>query len=199
MSDDLLLSAMHDDTASSDERNDSMEWESSAVGEEGLNSVVADGGDLVPDDPVGYGDFALPEGMEADEQSDQDFRTIAKELGLPRKSAQKLVDFYAQIQARQATYWNDAVKGWKDSVMNDPEIGGTEWTQAKQHIARARDLLGGEEFVDFVESTGIGNHPALLRFCYRAGKLLAEDSPADGRSVSASRSAADVLFGDLRR
>ena len=51
----------------------------------------------------------------------------------------------------------------------------------------------------FTVPTIQSNHPALLRFCLRAGKLLSEDSSIEGSGSPSGggRSAAEVLFGDL--
>jgi len=198
MGDDLLMGAVYDDTES---RQDQGMNQVENGGEDffGETGVVREGETFVPDEAVGYGDFSLPEGMVADEGMATDFRGLAKELNLPRGGAQKLVDFYAEAQAKQAREYHQQIQQWKDQVMSDAEMGGHRWSESQRYIAKARDFLGGEEFVDFVESTGIGNHPALLRFCLRAGKLLTEDSAAEGssRTFGAGRSAADVLFGDL--
>ena len=181
MSEDLMLGAVHDDTNGS-----SAEMDFLGESMEGQASTESnfEGEGLVPDSPLGYGDFSIPEGMVADEGMAQGFSGLAQEMGLTKGNAQKLVDFYAEAQAQQAKLYHETVQGWKDS---------------QRYIAKARDMLGGDEFVTFVEETGIGNHPALLRFCLRAGKLLSEDSSIEGSGSPSGggRSAAEVLFGDL--
>lgn len=196
MSEDLMLGAVHDDTNGS-----SAEMDFLGESMEGQASTESnfEGEGLVPDSPLGYGDFSIPEGMVADEGMAQGFSGLAQEMGLTKGNAQKLVDFYAEAQAQQAKLYHETVQGWKNTVMSDSEMGGHRWADSQRYIAKARDMLGGDEFVTFVEDTGIGNHPALLRFCLRAGKLLSEDSSIEGSGSPSGggRSAAEVLFGDM--
>lgn len=198
MNDDLLMGAVHTDMDNS--ALEGVHEESVEAVEAETTGVEAKGESFVPDHPMGYGDFSLPEEMVVDGQMDEGFKSLAQEIGLPKGSAQKLVDFYAEAQARQMKDYHHQVQAWKDQAMGDAELGGHRWAESQRHIAKARDVLGGQEFVDFVEATGIGNHPALLRFCMRAGKMLSEDSSIEGSSqLGSSRNAADVLFGDLTR
>jgi|GEM_PF-2725433 Microcystin-dependent protein len=139
MGDDLLMGAVHDDTESrQDQGMDQME----TGGEDffGEAGVVREGETFVPDEAVGYGDFSLPEGMVADEGMATEFRGLAKELNLPQGGAQKLVDFYAEAQAKQAREYHQQIQQWKDQVMSDAEMGGHRWSESQRYIAKARDF-----------------------------------------------------------
>lgn len=63
------------------------------------------------------------------------------------------------------------------------EWGGDEKYAAKVETAvMAVKEFGGDELVNFLESTGLGNHPALIKTFANIGQGLREDSFEGGRS-----------------
>lgn len=65
----------------------------------------------------------------------------------------------------------------KDKDGNDvPAFDGKTLPEVQKVAARALDQLGGEGLRTFLDETGMGNHPALVLFAYRAGKAIKEDS-----------------------
>lgn len=122
------------------------------------------------------------------------FEPIAKELGLSQEQAQKLVDIYPQIQQQQAEAWSKQVADWGEQVKADKEIGGDKFNASVGAAQRALDQFGNTELREYLNASGLGNHPALVRFCAKVGKAMAEDTfvvPNQG----GQRSAADVLYG----
>lgn len=149
--------------------------------------------DKKPAAPEKY-DFAAPEGQELDANALSVFEPIAKELGLTQEQAQKLVDIYPQIQQQQAEAWSKQIADWGEQVKADKEIGGDKFNASVGLAQRALDQFGNPELREYLNASGLGNHPALVRFCAKVGKSMAEDSfvmPNQG----GQRSAADVLYG----
>ncbi|CAI0712139.1 Uncharacterised protein [Serratia quinivorans] len=150
--------------------------------------------DKKPAAPEKY-EFAAPEGQELDANALSVFEPIAKELGLTQEQAQKLVDIYPQIQQQQAEAWSKQVAEWGEQVKADKEIGGDKFTASVGLAQRALDQFGNPELREYLQVSGLGNHPALVRFCTKVGKSMAEDSfvvPNQG----GQRSAADILYGN---
>ncbi|MGO1171213.1 MAG: peptidase [Serratia liquefaciens] len=150
--------------------------------------------DKKPAAPEKY-EFAAPEGQELDANALSVFEPIAKELGLTQEQAQKLVDIYPQIQQQQAEAWSKQVADWGEQVKADKEIGGDKFTASVGLAQRALDQFGNPELREYLQASGLGNHPALVRFCAKVGKSMAEDSfvvPNQG----GQRSAADILYGN---
>ncbi|CAI1025321.1 Uncharacterised protein [Serratia ficaria] len=140
-------------------------------------------------------EFAAPDGQELDANALSVFEPIAKELGLTQEQAQKLVDIYPQIQQQQAEAWSKQVAEWGEQVKADKEIGGDRFTASVGLAQRALDQFGNPELREYLNASGLGNHPALVRFCAKVGKSMAEDSfvvPNQG----GQRSAADILYGN---
>lgn len=150
--------------------------------------------DKKPAVPEKY-EFAAPEGQELDANALAVFEPIAKELGLTQEQAQKLVDIYPQIQQQQAEVWSKQVADWGEQVKADKEIGGDKFNASVGAAQRALDQFGNPELREYLQVSGLGNHPALVRFCAKVGKSMAEDSfvvPNQG----GQRSAADILYGN---
>lgn len=139
-------------------------------------------------------EFSAPEGQELDANALAVFEPIAKELGLSQEQAQKLVDIYPQIQQQQAEAWSKQVADWGEQVKADKEIGGDKFNASVGAAQRALDQFGNTELREYLNASGLGNHPALVRFCAKVGNAMAEDSfvvPNQG----GQRSAADILYG----
>lgn len=139
-------------------------------------------------------EFTPPEGQELDANALAVFEPIAKELGLSQEQAQKLVDIYPQIQRQQAEAWSKQVADWGEQVKADKEIGGDKFNASVGAAQRALDQFGNPELREYLNASGLGNHPALVRFCAKVGKAMAEDTfvvPNQG----GQRSAADILYG----
>lgn len=139
-------------------------------------------------------EFTPPEGQELDANALAVFEPIAKELGLSQEQAQKLVDIYPQIQQQQAEAWSKQVADWGEQVKADKEIGGDKFNASVGAAQRALDQFGNPELREYLNASGLGNHPALVRFCAKVGKAMAEDTfvvPNQG----GQRSAADILYG----
>lgn len=140
-------------------------------------------------------EFSAPEGQELDANALAVFEPIAKELGLSQEQAQKLVDLYPQIQQQQAEAWSKQVADWGEQVKADKEIGGDKFNASVGAAQRALDQFGNTELREYLNASGLGNHPALVRFCAKVGKAMAEDTfvvPGQG----GQRSAADILYGN---
>ncbi|WP_175460974.1 peptidase, partial [Vibrio parahaemolyticus] len=131
--------------------------------------------DKKPAAPEKY-EFAAPEGQALDANALAVFEPIAKELGLTQEQAQKLVDIYPQIQQQQAEAWSKQIAEWGEQVKADKEIGGDKFNASVGLAQRALDQFGNPELREYLNASGLGNHPALVRFCAKVGKSMAEDS-----------------------
>jgi hypothetical protein len=153
--------------------------------------------DTVPED--GVYKLTMPEGVELDAEMATALGADFKELGLTHAQAQKLTDKYiATMQARETgklQQWGERIQGWADTAKKDPEIGGAKWDATVADAQRAIKALGTPELKDYLNASGGGNHPELIRVLAKAGALIKEDSPAgggDGKGRPAE--AAHVLF-----
>ena len=105
------------------------------------------------------------------------FGDVAKELDLPQEAAQKVLDKVAPVmQARQAKVVEDAKTEWANDSKSDQEFGG-ESLEANLEIAKTSlNKFGTDALKSLLSESGLGNHPEVIRFMYRAGKAISEDS-----------------------
>lgn len=142
------------------------------------------GGESGGDDqssPESYSDFTLPEGMELDANVMEQAGPLFKELGLDQAGAQKAVDFYANLvqegvrsQTDQASQMRN---DWVDQSKTDKEFGGDNFEQSISVAQTAINKFGTPELKQLLETTGVGNHPEVIRLMWNVGKLIQEDIP----------------------
>lgn len=141
-------------------------------------------------------EFKTAEGQELDAEAVKAFEPIAKELNLSNEQAQKLVDMYGskimpKLVEQQAAQWQQQIEQWAEQVKADKDLGTDASIGAAQ---KAMDKFGSPELKQYLNETGLGNHPELVRIFANIGKAMSEDGLVTGNSGGA-KSAADVLFG----
>ena len=105
------------------------------------------------------------------------FGDVAKELDLPQEDAQKVLDKVAPvIQERQAKMLEQVRADWANESQTDEEFGGEALNENLNVAKQALDAFGTDAFKSLLVETGFGNHPEIIRFMYRAGKAISEDS-----------------------
>lgn len=129
--------------------------------------------------PEAYEDFTLPEGMEMDAEVLGEFKNLAKELNIPQAKAQQLIDFQTQLATKQAEEYQAAVvkqsQEWAASIKNDPEIGGENYEKSVASAIKVIQSFGDPALTELLNTTGLGNHPSLFKFCHRISAAISED------------------------
>ena len=121
-------------------------------------------------------EFKAPEGSEFDPEVIGQFSEVAKELNLPQEAAQKIIDKIAPVMAeKQARVIEQARNAWADSSKGDKEFGGDKLDANLAVAKKSLDTFGTPELRALLNESGLGNHPEVIRFMYRAGKAISED------------------------
>ncbi|EDT1794292.1 peptidase [Salmonella enterica subsp. enterica] len=144
-------------------------------------------------------EFKPAEGQELDAAALEQFEPIARELNLTNEQAQKMVDLYGSkimpmVQQQQVEAWQKTTEQWAADVKADKEIGGDKLTSNLSAAQRALAQFGTPELKEYLEGTGLGNHPELVKAFVKVGKAMSEDGMVTGKE-SGQRSAAEVLYG----
>jgi hypothetical protein len=161
-----------------------------------------------PEVDAAYEITGLPEGMEIDQTALEALTPVARELGLSNAGASKLAAIYAEQLPRVLDEHNanmtqqilDTRKAWEgESVAaikgetklvtktgDEISFDGKSIKQVQADAARAIDRLAPTGFREFLNETGIGQHPAMVAILYQAGKTLAEDSNHEPSDASKS-------------
>lgn len=161
-------------------------------GGDDAGNAGAEGSQTPPDT---YADFAMPEGVTIDAELLSEATPLFKELGLTQEQAQKLVDFQAkQVQAgsqKQVDAFNQQLDEWREQSENDKEFGGDKFDENVKVAQAAINKFGTPELKQLLNDYGVGNHPEVIRFMVRVGKLTAEDVPGGDNNPTTTQD--DVL------
>lgn len=136
----------------------------------------------------------VPEGLQLEAAGLDELKAIVNDATLtPSARAQKLVDFAAKSNIASHT---QRVKGWADETRNDPEIGGAKLDETLA-VARKTVALAPPEMKEVLNASGLGNHPAFVKWAYAIGKKLSEDAfvPSGGAAKAAPVDTAQRLYG----
>lgn len=153
--------------------------------------------DKVDGAPENYTDFSLPDGVELDTDLMSRFGDIAKTLNLTQEQAQELVDLqtsslgdYAKDQTKA---WDTLKEEWATAAKTDKEFGGAAFNENLATARKAVDQFGTPELKEMFDITGTGNHPEVLRFLWKIGKAISEDSIRVG-SANNTVDAASLIY-----
>lgn len=121
-------------------------------------------------------EITVPKDGEINAELLNNFKQVFHKSGLMPRQAQAIVDTY--LQHEKKSY--DAMVTEHDAELKQ-ELEGLqkEWGQAyPKQIALAKmavNDLGGKEFVDYLEETGLGSDPTVIRFMAKVGSIMGED------------------------
>lgn len=188
---DTLAGASGADTTKGSQGSDTLQG---ASGNEGTKGEPKPGGNAADDfkphgAPEAYADPTVPEGMELDKALIEKFSPVVKELDLSQAGFQKLSDAFSEWRKGEAEAstkaWNDTLDTWAKDSKADTEIGGANYDA---NLGTAKKVLNTfwktpeehQAWSEFVDSTGVGEHPVLKRLLVRIGKTIKDDTPVPG-------------------
>jgi len=150
-------------------------------------------------------EFKAPEGVTFDQAQIDAFTPVAKELGLTNEQAQKLVDLQtthaANAATAQAAQWKSVTDAWAAETKADKDIGGVKFNENVGIASKAIDKFGTPELRKALDDSGMGNHPAVVRFFVNVGRQISEDTMASGNAGGggAPKTAAEILFPGMTK
>lgn len=158
-------------------------------------------GDKPEGAPESY-EFKAPEGVVFDDAVIGEFSTVAKELGLSQDAAQKIVErLTPKLAERTAQAQAEAVTRYRTELVSqvkaDKEIGGDKLNERLAVADKALSAFGTPELRTLLNTSGLGDHPEIIRAFYRAGIAISEDKFVLGgtKPTKAEQSAASKLYG----
>ena len=148
--------------------------------------------------PESYEVFDLPDDFDMNEDTLGEYHTFAKENNLTQEQAQRGVDMVAQMKQAEMNQWVEQQKSWVDTAKQDAEYGGDKFEENIAVAVKARDSFGTSEFNEMLDSSGLGNHPEMIRFLNRVGKAISEDSVVVGGNSTSALSREAVLYPSMQ-
>lgn len=120
-------------------------------------------------------------GTEVDQALLDKATPIFRELNLSNEGAQKVADFYAEMQAGDAAAAQTEVDEWIEQCKANPEIGGVNFETNVKKAQAALGWIGTPTLSKFLSETGMGSHPEVVGMFLRLHNKIGEDTIA-GRS-----------------
>lgn len=159
--------------------------------------------------PETYADYKLPAGVELAADDLAKVNATFKELGLTQVQAQKLIDLQSSLQVAQTSAQAEAMKAtfdkqasdWAAEAKADKDLGGDKFDATVVTAQKAMQQFGTPELRDFLNSSGIGNHPQMIKLFHKVGTALSEDKiaiPGSDATEDAPLSHAQAMFGDVK-
>jgi hypothetical protein len=139
-------------------------------------------------------ELQLPEGMSVDQGLLDEFKAVASDAKLTAaERAQKSLDLAVKHQQAMVDAHHARVNEWAESVKTDKELGGEKLPETLATARKAIDL-GPPELKELLNSSGLGNHPAVVKWAYTVGKALSEDRFVRGQAPQAQGSRESRLY-----
>ena len=135
--------------------------------------------------PEKYADFVMPEGVTADSAILAGFSEIAKAQNLTQEDAQKFVDFHNNSVKAMIDGHAAQVAAWPAEIAKDAELGGADSPAKIATAQRAIAKFGTPALKTMLDTYGFGNHPEFVRFAYKVGSAIKEDSVSGTHGATA--------------
>ena len=185
------------------------------------SQATSEAGGSQTQQPTGYESITMPEGYTMNDEQLSDVTTFAKDLGLDQAGAQKAVDKHLEMMGKVRDRGMQAQETmhseWATETRNDKEFGGSNLSE---NIAGARKAMNsfsepavndgkpvlhqegpmkGQQMTEmevFMNDSGWGNHPAVIRVFHRISKAMSEDSFVSGSLAppSTKKTQAEVMY-----
>lgn len=156
-----------------------------------------------PEDPDKY-EFqrpTLPDGMPYDEDAEKSLRQWAHANGLNKRQTKNLYDNYAKLQIERHAAWHQHQQQAKaETLAKLQREHGPQFDQAMTSARTVMQQYGDPEFRQYLDESGLGNDPRLIRIFAKIGKDVAGESKLKGAPVDTTGPAdLDVAIANFRR
>lgn len=137
---------------------------------------------------IEYEAFTLPEGIEEDAEVMDAFKEYAREAGLDQAKAQSAVDLGMKLAQKtaenvmqsQIQAWAEQRENWVCEIKADAEFGGGKFQETVIRANRALERFADADTIRYLQESGFGDNPGLIRLLARADKAMGEDKAIDG-------------------
>jgi len=162
--------------------------------------------DEAGDDAPAEFKLTAPEGME-DFQGDMDtFSSEATDWMKenPKATPAEALSWAANRQANListqssevAEAFTKQIDSWEGEAKADKDIGGDNFDANLGIAKKAIDTFGDESLKAILNESGLGSHPAVIKFAVNAGKALSDAPVIKTNDGTAKKTLAQSLYGD---
>lgn len=168
---------------------------------EGEPAPEGEGDKVEGDEPQPYADLTPPEGFEAlDTDALAAATPLMRKFGVADDQAQDFINEAAPVikgmlekaaaagAAAQEAQQNQIRADWANELKADKDFGGANYEKTVARAAAGLDKFFAPEFREFLNATGLGNHPEMVRGFAKIGEHFGEGEvivgePGEGRKA----------------
>jgi hypothetical protein len=156
-----------------------------------------------PEDPDKY-EFerpALPDGMPYDEDAEKSLRQWAHANGLNKRQTKNLYDNYAKLQIERHAAWHQHQQQAKaETLAKLQREHGAQFDNAMVSARTVMQQYGDPEFRQYLDESGLGNDPRLIRIFARIGKDVTGETKLKGAPAETAQPAdLEVAIANFRK
>lgn len=142
--------------------------------------------------------FEFPEGVEPNEEGVKAFQELAHGLKLSKDTAQALMQYDLDRQAKAIA---DDESAAKDALAKMKEDLGGNYDAGASLVKKVLHTFEGDEILSMMDDEGnlLGNSVPFFKFIMRIGAGISEDkleTPTNPGGGKTKKSAADTLYGE---
>jgi hypothetical protein len=132
-----------------------------------------------PKDAKEYGfpkEFKAPEGLNLDDASLGKAREVFHKVGLTKQQGEAVLALYGETAAQGLALQQESAAEAKRTTMAALEGEWKSSTQLKLQLAQAAVVkYGGQELMEYLNESGLGNNPQLIKAFATIGEKVSED------------------------
>jgi len=130
----------------------------------------------------------LPEGIDFDDEMMTSFKEQAHKAGLNQSQIEALNSWYWDHTTKAYNTLSDGVEDTQSkSVENLKKDWGERYDVNLTMAKRAVEQFGDENFTEYLEQTGLGDNPQMVRFMHAVAKANLEEGDIEGQGNDNSR------------
>lgn len=149
--------------------------------EDGWNRWYAATGRPESPDKYEFKPPELPADLPYDKDAEQNFRTWAHVNGLNKKQANNLYDGYVKSQIERHASWHTTQKQQRAELEASLQREyGTKLESVKQTAGLVVREHADAEFKGYLDETGLGNDPRMVRFLAKVGAKMTGETKLKG-------------------
>lgn len=105
-----------------------------------------------------------------------EFRKKAHENGMSNEGARKMAEWYRDVELRQVETMQKARQEQSDmNILQLKTEFGVKFEEEVNNARKALDAYTDKDFRKYMDESGLGNHPALVKAFAKIGRELSED------------------------
>ena len=146
-----------------------------------------------------YGlDIKVPEGMPWSKQAEANILKHLHEAGLSKRQAEKVVNGYLEEAKKGEIFLaQDKAKSRGEAEIAMKTEWGGLYDLNVALVQRSVGEFGGDEFREYLDSTGLGNDPRFMRFVHKMASPMLEANLIQGDGLGVNRADAKAQIDSI--